>query len=391
MTRQFTRLGADDRTAAVPNAGVLQRKCACGGSAAFNGTCAACQKEKLLGKSLQTKLRLNEPGDVFEQEADRVAEQVMRMPDVPVGHETAPAPAVPLVQRRVSSAGAGVAEAPPIVRDVLNSPGRSLDAATRAFFESRFGHDFGSVRVHADERAAESARSVDAQAYTVGSHIVLGSPQSSSGGRPGSSLLAHELAHVVQQRAAAGSPFSVGDRTGALALQRQGGGGGAAVQAHRFSAEGVAVVVRASCAPAAFGFANVEAATRTALDAIFNTECIEESRRTRIQRNLTAHGLDIRCRRSANLETPGACAESTGFFIPANIFTLGSKSFAGHPDSSAGCQPMEATILHEIVHLTRGFAQESLPASCEASCFGAGGGDPTLCRDIDVFGKRHAP
>ena len=369
---------------------LIQRKCACGGSTAFNGTCAACQKEKLLGKSLQTKLRLNEPGDVFEQEADRVAEQVMRMTDPVMGRgrgDSAP----PFVQRRAMGGGTGVAEAPPIVRDVLNSPGRSLDAATRAFFEPRFGHDFGSVRVHADERAAESARSVDAQAYTVGSHIVLGSSQSSSGGRPGSSLLAHELAHVVQQHAAAASPSSVGDRTGALALQRQGGGGGAVVQAHRFRAEGVAVVVRASCAPAAFGFANVEAATRTALDAIFNTECIEESRRTRIQRNLTAHGLDIRCRRSANLETPGACAESTGFFIPANIFTLGSKSFAGHPDSSAGCQPTEATILHEIVHLTRGFAQESLPASCEASCFGAGGGDPTLCRDIDVFGKRHAP
>ncbi len=176
------------------------------------------------------------------------------------------------------------------------------------------------------------------------------------------------------------------------AIQRQpAGAGGAAPASHRFAAEGVNVLVRGSCAPTEFAFANVEAGTRTALNAIFNTTCIEESRRTRMQRNLTAHGLDIRCRRSANLQTPGACAESTGFFIPANIFTLGSSSFAGHPDSNAGCQPLESTILHEIVHLTRGFARESLPASCEASCFGAGGGDPTLCRDIDVLGNRPAP
>jgi hypothetical protein len=89
--------------------------------------------------------------------------------------------------------------------------------------------------------------------------------------------------------------------------------------------------------------------------------------------------------------TPGVCAESTGFYIPANIFTIGSKSFVGHPDSSAGCQPLESTILHEIVHITRGFAQEQLPSSCEASCFGAGGGNPELCRDIDVSGRKHTP
>jgi hypothetical protein len=274
------------------------------------------------------------------------------------------------------------------------------------------------VRVHADEKAAQSAGAVNALAYTVGRDVVFGAGQYRLETDQGKWLLAHELTHVAQQNAhPANPPASIGvvsddkleseaaatrsaDPTGhpsvlhrsdVLPLQRQAAGRGGVVQAHRFTSEGVDVVVRASCAPAAFGFANVEAATHTALDAIFNTECIEESRRTRIQRNLTAHGLDIRCRRSANLETPGACAESTGFFIPANIFTLGSKSFAGHPDSSAGCQPMEATILHEIVHLTRGFAQESLPGSCEASCFGVGGGDPTLCRDIDVFGKRHVP
>ena len=88
---------------------------------------------------------------------------------------------------------------PPVVREVLKSPGIPLDMATRAFMEPRFGHDFSKVRVHADDRAAESAQAVNALAYTAGSHVVFGAggyrPESDGGKR----LLAHELAHVVQQ------------------------------------------------------------------------------------------------------------------------------------------------------------------------------------------------
>lgn len=89
--------------------------------------------------------------------------------------------------------------APPVVHEVLSSPGQQLDLETRAFFEPRFGHDFSRVRVHADARAAESAWAVNALAYTVGQDVVFGfgqyAPKSSAGGR----LLAHELMHVVQQ------------------------------------------------------------------------------------------------------------------------------------------------------------------------------------------------
>jgi len=60
---------------------LLQRKCACGGSSGLTGNCAECEKKKFVGQPLQTKLRINEPGDVYEQEADRVAAQVMRMTD----------------------------------------------------------------------------------------------------------------------------------------------------------------------------------------------------------------------------------------------------------------------------------------------------------------------
>jgi hypothetical protein len=271
--------------------------------------------------------------------------------------------------------------------------------------EPRFGHDFSRVRVHTDSKAAESARAVNALAYTVGRDVVFGAGQHVPGTSAGQRLLAHELAHVVQQKGVSASllspmksgsehglekeaetvstaigqeQVSVLHQTQTLAIQRQGGGtggGGAAPTAHRFSAEGVNVVVRRSCA-ATLGFAAVEAATRTALDRIFNSECIEESRRTRIQRNLTRNGLDIRCATLTN-----ACAEATGFFIPANIMTLNTDR--------TNCPPLESSILHEIIHLTRGIFAERLPESCDNSCLGtARGVPPDLCRDIDVFGRR---
>lgn len=88
---------------------------------------------------------------------------------------------------------------PPIVHDVLRSPGQSLDAGTRTFMESRFAHDFSGVRVHSDERAADSARSVNALAYTVGRDVVFGAGQYAPTTMAGKRLLAHELTHVVQQ------------------------------------------------------------------------------------------------------------------------------------------------------------------------------------------------
>jgi Domain of unknown function (DUF4157) len=90
-------------------------------------------------------------------------------------------------------------EAPPIVHEVLRSPGQPLDAETRAFMEPRFGHDFSRVRVHADARAAESARMVNALAYSVGRDVVFGAGLYAPGTRAGHRLMAHELAHTIQQ------------------------------------------------------------------------------------------------------------------------------------------------------------------------------------------------
>jgi Domain of unknown function (DUF4157) len=103
------------------------------------------------------------------------------------------------LSNRCRDTRAGRTAAPAIVREALHSPGRPLDNQTRAFFEPRFQHDFGKVRVHTDEKAAESARAVNAHAYTVGPHIVFRTRERGPESPAGSLLLAHELAHVVQQ------------------------------------------------------------------------------------------------------------------------------------------------------------------------------------------------
>src|SRR5262249_42134278 len=119
---------------------------------------------------LQTKLTVNQPGDVYEQEADQVAERVMRMTDPHTSLSDNEGGAKDsLMRKQMNGVGAHAAtdtsSVPPIVHDVLDGGGgQPLDATTRAFMEPRFGHDFSHVRVHTDGRAAESARAVNALA-----------------------------------------------------------------------------------------------------------------------------------------------------------------------------------------------------------------------------------
>ena len=155
--------------------------------------------------ALQTKLTVNQPGDVYEQEADQVAEQVMRMVN-PASPEVTNENKAHNTLMRKQSREPGVDRAtaipgiPPVVHAVLNrGGGQPLDTATRAFMKPRFGHDFSRVRIHADERAAESAQSINALAYTVGNDIVFGAGQYAPMTAMGQRLLAHELTHTIQQ------------------------------------------------------------------------------------------------------------------------------------------------------------------------------------------------
>ena len=160
---------AEMQPLATVQTGLLQRQCACGGAPGVDGECEECREKHLS------------------------------------------------MQRRATTP-ASPPTVPPIVHNVLSSPGQPLDTGTRAFMEPRFGHDFSQVRVHTDTRAAESARAVNALAYTVGRDVVFGRGQYEPKALAGKRLLAHELTHVVQQEHSmsplAVSPVAITDSNG---------------------------------------------------------------------------------------------------------------------------------------------------------------------------------
>jgi Domain of unknown function (DUF4157) len=101
--------------------------------------------------------------------------------------------------RRRETKNGEVANVPSSVYDVLHSAGQPLGLSIRTLLEPSFGHDFSHVRIHTDRRAAESARDVNALAYTVGRDIVFNSGQFQPSTKQGKHLLAHELTHTIQQ------------------------------------------------------------------------------------------------------------------------------------------------------------------------------------------------
>lgn len=159
------------------------------------------------GRDAQVKLTIGRTDDAHEQEADHVAGQVMGMSGTQAKcgcnagcSKCATAQSAPVqLQTKAAEGQANHSAAPPIVHQVLSSAGRSLDTETRAFMEPRFGRDFSGVRVHADSQAFESARAVNALAYTVGRDIVFNAGRYAPSTNEGRSLLAHELTHVAQQ------------------------------------------------------------------------------------------------------------------------------------------------------------------------------------------------
>lgn len=138
-------------------AAVLRRKCACGTHTIGGGDCEACARKEATPRRRASK----DAGGAHELTG---------------AHES--------------------------VSRVLDSAGQPLDGATRSFMESRFGHDFSGVRVHTDARAQESARAVNALAYTVGRDVVFGSGQYAPRTKEGRRLIAHELTHTLQQSSA---------------------------------------------------------------------------------------------------------------------------------------------------------------------------------------------
>lgn len=154
--------------------------------------------------TLQRKLSIGATTDPLEFEADHVADQVMSKP-ASIGLEAI----TPRVQRFSGQPSEQAVAAPASVDHVLASPGRPLEPALRQDMEQRFGHDFSRVRIHSDSTAEQSARDIEARAYTVSSDIVFARGRFAPGTVEGRRLLAHELTHVIQQ----GSQPRIAQRT----------------------------------------------------------------------------------------------------------------------------------------------------------------------------------
>ena len=146
---------------------------------------------------LQPKLTATDPADRYEQEADRIADRVLRLP---LRRKCPGCEDEEKLQRQTQNPHAEI-PGPGLdtVAATLRQGGRPLDATTRSFFEPRFGVDFSAVRIHTDTKAAASARAVNALAYTVGRDVVFNAGQYAPHRDSGKRLLAHELTHVVQQ------------------------------------------------------------------------------------------------------------------------------------------------------------------------------------------------
>jgi len=181
-------------------------------------------------QTIQAKLTIDQPNDVYEQEADRVAEQVMHMPEQKVQRQvekeddelvqTKPLAETitSLVQRQTDNINESEKEDEELVQtkaepghtpaipsrfsdniNAMRGGGQPMSASSREFFESRFGADFSAVRLHTNANAAQTASDIHARAFTVGKDIALDAGQYAPETSEGKKLLAHELTHVVQQ------------------------------------------------------------------------------------------------------------------------------------------------------------------------------------------------
>lgn len=153
----------------------------------------------LRSTGVQAKLTIGQPNDNYEQEADRVADQVMAMSDPKLQRQLESEEEEDTLQTKLKP-GKTPAVSPNLVSRInsLKDAGQPLDPVTQSFFETRFGRNFSQVRVYTDARAAESANTMNANAYTAGRNIVFGAGKYAPATRTGKSLLAHELTHTIQ-------------------------------------------------------------------------------------------------------------------------------------------------------------------------------------------------
>jgi hypothetical protein len=339
---------AKHKTASNPVSGFLQRKCACGGTPGPGGECEACRSKKLQRR----------PGNLLA-------------PSTIHGRQSC------------------ISEVPPIVHDVLRSPGQPLDPATRAFFEPRFIHDFsrvpsgnstssgvtsslrlgsagdrfeqeanrvaqavlvapvsksptalqkpydfGQVRVHTDARAADSARAVRARAYTVGRHIVFGEGEYLPKSIAGNKLLAHELTHVVQQNGEMSSQnhLNISAFTSSNTIQR------------------TTIEVKQGCQGTKEEISTAVTDARSGISRIANAkaqECLLKE----------LNGANVVCEKFED-----SCG-STRYFGS----TITVNKWEG------GCPTLPALLVHESAHKCKIISTEKFAEACETEAYGGRG------------------
>jgi hypothetical protein len=169
--------------------------------------------------AIHPKLKVSQPGDIYEQEANRVAEQVLSMPSLysessagdNAGAINDVKPRINITSTMPMKNTSDVEVHENMSKDIegLKGTGSPIDPDTKEFMESRFGHDFSNVRIHTDEMAKTSATLLNALAYTVGNDVVFGQDNYQPSTMEGRKLLAHELTHVVQQSRSVFPPFEI--------------------------------------------------------------------------------------------------------------------------------------------------------------------------------------
>jgi hypothetical protein len=351
--------------------------CACGGS------CPRCQA--------RSALAIGVPDDASERQADAAADGLLRMP-ARTGPAASAMPGVNGARASPVRAQDRVPGVAPGVDAAVRSGGQALDGATRSFFESGFGHDFSGVRLHSDATAARSARDLNALAYTVGRDIVFDSGQMAPQTREGRHLLAHELAHVVQQSGAGQAQTLVQrrvrpenvtchetgltnpDLTGAEVLAALAAADAGAIDLARTAEDELAAQL-------------TSARTGGLPDPDFDTILQEEfsltlsnpdhfgpvqqliDRFRRVRTTLESGYLRTMCRGGANVSlvgcTTGSCPGNFAFSCPGNRLVVLCQAFWDTPDERAG------TLLHEPFHIWFHMARHQLNAlkRADASCY----------------------
>ncbi len=348
---------------------------------------------------IQAKLTINQPNDRYEQEADRVAEQVMRMAEPLVQRQpedeeedeliqtkSFAGQITPLVQRKVEKkeeedeeflqkkelTGHNAEITPDLESRIhaLRGDGQSLTQLQRAFFEPRFGYDFSQVWVHTDDQAAESARVVNARAYTVGRDVVFGAGQYTPGTSEGRRLLAHELTHVVQQRRGGGNSLQSQLRVGSADDGHENEADRIASKVAESHSEvtdditPVSLSVQRDCGPVAIGEPQGCTFTRdevsSSLRYLFDVDC-----------DVFAPGNDDDLRIDSENITPGETIEIHGF---ASID--GDLTFNRHLSCA------RALRAEEIVEAV--LARRSVTATIQIFNHGATSGDATQQRSVVI-------